>query len=131
MLKYSLLFNLGETSSHEALHLFVLFKSSLEVREPLFVVLHECLENFADSLNFRGHTLAHPDSSFHVLLLIFRFVSLAKLLNPLQVVLQRGILCFELFALLLHFCHQLEVVLDHFDASRSVLQTHHLLFAPL
>ncbi len=43
--------------------------------ESDFVVLHERFENFTNALDLARHTLAHPDGTFHVLLLIMSFTA--------------------------------------------------------
>lgn len=61
----------GKIFAAVAHDIFVLHRVRLlEVRKAFLVILHEGLENFADPFDLCGHSLAHPDSSFHIFLLV-------------------------------------------------------------
>jgi len=100
---HALLLSRSQSSSAHTLSLLVGLKSLLEVSEPLPIVLHERLEDLANALDFNRHSLAHPDCSLHILLLVFCLAAVTSLFYALQIGLQLGVLSFELFSLLLHF----------------------------
>jgi len=73
----------------------------LKVGEPQPVVLHECFKDFANALDFRAHTLTHPDSTLHVFLLVLGLAARSYLLKALQAILELDVFGFDLLALLL------------------------------
>lgn len=103
----------------------------LKVGEAVSVVFHQSLKDFAHTLDLSTHALAHPDSTFHIFLLVFSLATLTKLLKSLQVLFELAVFGLDFFALLLELCYHEKIILDHFHTSGRILQRHHLLLSPL
>ena len=97
-----------------------------EIRKTFLVVFHERFENFADAFYLCRHSLAHPNSSLHIFLLVVG-ISTFDVLEPIQILFQLIIFGFHLLPLLLHLGHDVKGVFDHFDTGWSILEPSSLL----
>lgn len=99
-----------------------ILSTTVSSRDPLLVLDEQELKGLADAFNLRGHLLAHPHGSFHVLSLVGHCF-LLHLLVKVGLLLQLLVLFLQLLLSLLHLSDDLQRVVNQLYSDWSLLLT--------